>query len=224
MTTITYSVRIISDAEELANAFRLRYRIYKTTYPKAVEMITEDFETDVYDLRSVHLGLYAESGNNSTLVGYTRLVIPQVFASQYDVLFFRQHPMYRIRKSCEQPERIAMLDGLDDLLVRGVVDSHCLTMERRNEVYCEISRFIIDNCHRSLSLATFFVTRVVQRPNVSASVRHYLVTRRSLLRFHRVASGCSQMYKYIDQHVHAAFCKVLLFFCGNSTLKGSTDL
>lgn len=44
---------------------------------------------------------------------------------------------------------------------KNCVESFCSSLEKRDLMYCETSRFIIDEQHRSLSLSAFFVSSMV---------------------------------------------------------------
>ncbi|MEO5570419.1 MAG: GNAT family N-acyltransferase, partial [Bacteroidia bacterium] len=82
-TTLKYSVSIMTNPEQLTEALSLRYRTYKKVYPKITETLTQPYETDGFDTRSIHLGLYAERGGKKILAGYSRLIIPPVYENKY---------------------------------------------------------------------------------------------------------------------------------------------
>lgn len=93
-TALKYSVQLLDSVEQLSGAFQLRYKTYKVAYPNSITYSTYEFETDIYDPRSIHIGLFAASNTGKTMVGYSRLIIPPAFEKRFANLCFKNHPMY----------------------------------------------------------------------------------------------------------------------------------
>ncbi len=161
-STLKYSVQIIRTEDRLTDAFALRYRTYKKVYPNALENLHIPFETDEYDKRSIHLGLYLETGSERILVGYSRLVMPMVYEHRFSDFYFRNHPLYFIHKYFSYgSENLPLINLLPHANSKDVIKRFCDSQEAGKQVYCETSRFIIDEGHRSMSLSAFFVSGMI---------------------------------------------------------------
>lgn len=156
-STLKYSVRLITEAEKLTEALNLRYKTYKNSYPKLVENTTRPFETDEFDRRSLHLGLYCENGEENILAGYCRLILPQLFENDFTPFLFKCHPEYTIKSKIVVKEKLAYFKYLP-LKDFKTINSFCSSLEEKKIVYSETSRFIVDDKHRSISLCSFFVS------------------------------------------------------------------
>lgn len=154
-TTLKYTVQIIKDAGQLTEAISLRYRTYKKTYPKLLENSTRLYESDVFDSRSIHLGLYCEAAFGKSLAGYCRLIIPEYFKDSYQQYLIKNHHLYPAKNSEIENERLALFQYTPNNHSR-VIKSFCRELEEKEQAYSETSRFIIDDEHRSLSLSAFF--------------------------------------------------------------------
>jgi hypothetical protein len=160
--SLKYTVQIITSEEQLTGAFALRYRTYKKTYPNALKNLHHPFETDTYDKRSIHLGLYVEIGSEKILAGYSRLVIPRAYEEGFEEFYFRKHPLYFIHKVFNYgSENLPLINLLPDSSTKEIVKGFCCKQETSCKIYCETSRFIIDEEHRSLSLSAFFVSGMI---------------------------------------------------------------
>lgn len=155
-TSLKYSVQLITDAALLTEALNLRYRIYKKVYPKSVEKLEQPYESDAFDSRSIHLGLYCENGIEKRLAGYCRLVLPLFCRDKFENLLVNEHAHY-LNQSQNSKEKLALIERLqyEDHIK---INSFCNSLEAENVIYAETSRFIIDEQHRSLSLSSFFVS------------------------------------------------------------------
>lgn len=156
-TSLTYTVQIINEQEQLTEALSLRYRTYKKVYPKSTETCTRPYETDGFDSRSIHLGLYCENGSERKLAGYCRLVLPEYFESDFSNLLVKQHPEYLNGMQKAVTEKMALSERLsyED---SEKINIFCNSLETEKIIYAETSRFIIDEEHRSMSLSAFFVS------------------------------------------------------------------
>lgn len=154
---LKYSVRLITEAEQLTEALNLRYKTYKNSYPKLVENTTRPFETDEFDRRSLHLGLYCENGEENVLAGYCRLILPQLFENDFTPFLVKNHPEYTNKSKSVVKEKLAFIKYLPDN-DSETINFFCLSLEKQKTVYSETSRFIVDEKHRSISLCSFFVS------------------------------------------------------------------
>jgi hypothetical protein len=158
--SLKYSVQIITDAEQLTEALNLRYRIYKKVYPKYNSNCDGPFESDSFDSRSIHLGLYCESGNEKKLAGYCRLIVPEYFADRFSGFLVKQHPEYLKVNQNSAGHRLCLIERLPDEDY-GKINSFCDSLEEKKIIYAETSRFIIEEEHRSISLSFFFVSSMM---------------------------------------------------------------
>lgn len=158
---LKYTVQILS-SDQLAEAFEFRYKAYKKSYPLAMENIRVQYETDIYDVRSIHLGLFASENGKKILAGYSRLVIPVCIEENYTHLFTKEHSYYSLHKEFNYgSETLPLLNFLPSLEAKEKVESFCNDLIKSNNSYCETSRFIIDEAHRSISLSAFFVSGMI---------------------------------------------------------------
>lgn len=155
-SSLTYSTQIITEADQLTEALSLRYKTYSKVYPKLTENSSRPYESDSFDSRSIHLGLYCENGIEKKLAGYCRLILPEYFESNFSNLLLKQHPEYLNEKRESAREKMALCERLPETDNKKI-NSFCNTLETEKIIYAETSRFIIDEEHRSLSLSAFFV-------------------------------------------------------------------
>jgi len=156
-TSLTYSVQIITDSEQLTEALSLRYRTYKKVYPKLLENSNRFYETDAFDSRSIHLGLYCEDGEGKKLAGYCRLILPEFLENKFSGIFIKEHPQYLKDIKNSQKEKLAMMERMPESDCK-TINSYCSSLEEKEIIYAETSRFIVDEEHRSISLTSFFVS------------------------------------------------------------------
>jgi hypothetical protein len=152
-----YFVQLIAEKEQLTEALSLRYRVYSILYPKIVEKLSQPFEFDAYDPGSIHLGLYCEDGTNSKLAGYCRLILPEYCVNQFDTLLIKEHPLYSNEVINSTEKKLPLIEWLPGQEGK-TINSYCDGLESGKIIYAETSRFIIAEEHRSLSLASFFVS------------------------------------------------------------------
>jgi hypothetical protein len=155
--SLTYYVQIITNPSGLTGALNLRYRIYSKVYPKLIVNMNRPFESDAFDLRSIHLGLYCDNGKEKAIAGYVRLILPEYFVSDFSNLLIKQHPEYLNKKERLSKEKMALCERLPHS-DKKLIDSWCNSLEAKKIIYAETSRFIIDEAHRSMSLSAFFVS------------------------------------------------------------------
>lgn len=173
-TQARYVVRIIKDENQLTEAMKLRCRTYAKTYPKAVEHCTSGYESDEFDHRSIHLGLYYEVAGECTLAGYCRMILPPALAKDFEQWLITAHPLYpsAISSECDE-DKLPIIKNLLDKEKQQTIISIVRDWENQNEAYAEMSRMIIDEEHRSLALATFF-TESFYAVSQSIRVRQHL--------------------------------------------------
>ena len=153
----SYSAQIITDVNQLTEALNLRYRIYKKAYPLLLGSNPEqEYETDVFDKRSVHLGLYCENNEEKKLAGYCRFILPEKFSGQYTHLLLKECPLYQVASDKIFEEKLAFIEKLPDYHKEKVI-TLCNSLEEKNVIYAETSRFIIEEEHSSILLTSFFV-------------------------------------------------------------------
>ncbi len=155
-TTLTYSVQIITQDDQLTEALNLRYRIYKKVYPKITENNIRPFESDAFDWRSIHLGLFCNVNGDKKLAGYCRLILPKAFQKQFSYLLIRNHTQYLQQKEMYN-QKLAFMERLSADSFQKV-SAFCNQLENAKIPYIETSRFIIGEEHRSISLSTFFAS------------------------------------------------------------------
>jgi N-acyl-L-homoserine lactone synthetase len=159
-SSLKYSLQIITDAEQLTEALSLRYRVYKKTYPKLIENCSRPYESDAFDERSIHLGLYCEENGQKKLAGCSRLILPEHYALQFSVLLIQNHPEYINNIANSIKPELAMMERMPESN-RKMIDSQCESLKNKNTVYIETSRFIVDEEHRSVSLSFFFLSSML---------------------------------------------------------------
>lgn len=155
---MSYAVRLISTEEKLTEAFRLRYKIYRTTFPKSVMNMNRQMEFDGYDSRSMHIGLYCDDGSQEELVGYCRLIVPSYFASKLCHAFVC-HPL--LKSSSTNCEYVAFISYLPTEKQKQNIYLLCTKLEQAHQRYGEVSRLIIDDEHRGIGVSSFFLSSVI---------------------------------------------------------------
>lgn len=157
-TSIKYSVQIIKGQDQLTEALNLRYKVYRKVYPRLFkDNDTQTYESDAFDGRSIHLGLYCENDFEKKLAGYCRLILPKFFSKAYSHVLINAHPNYVSEDKNAAEEKLAMLRRMP-YNYQLIINSFCDDLENQNKQYIETSRFIIDEEHRSFSLSAFFVS------------------------------------------------------------------
>jgi hypothetical protein len=170
-SSLKYSVQLISDTDQLTEALCLRYAVYSNVYPKVIENLDHPFESDAFDMRSIHLGLYCEDAGNRKLAGYCRLILPEYFENKFETLLIKQHPQYLSEVQNLASKKLPLIEWLPNKESK-TINSFCDTLESGRIIYVETSRFIIAEEHRSLSLSSFFVSSmfaVCESLNISYS-------------------------------------------------------
>ena len=158
-TQFKYSIRLISTAAHLKEAFSLRYRVYQKYYPLLVAHHKKPCEWDVFDTRSIHLGLYCENKQVKKMVGYCRLIIPPRFSNVLFFLLMCKYPSC-LKITEEAAQKLAFIQQLQTVKDNTYIQSLCSSLEAENKLYCEASRLIIDEAHRSILLSSFFITGI----------------------------------------------------------------
>lgn len=153
--SLNYFVQIIKTEHQLTEAMELRYRVYKKTYPKIVEHLTQPYETDYFDSRSIHIGLYCNADGVTKLAGYCRLILPEYFKGGFDPFLVKSHPFYNYETFDVKHERFHFLKLLPFDKYNELND-YCKQMEAKNYQCTDVSRFLTDDEHRSISLTIFF--------------------------------------------------------------------
>lgn len=154
---LKYRIEIITDADKLTEALSLRYKIYSNTFPLTTVNLNGPYESDEYDCRSIHLGLYCENAEEKKLVGYSRLIIPKFYTKHFIQLFINNHPLCNNEQYNYLHKSLPLFDMLPDLESVQKVKAYCKELESASKMYFEASRLIIDEQHRNLFIAAFFV-------------------------------------------------------------------
>jgi len=154
-----YSVEIIQDNYLLAQAFNLRYKINKQINPAMVAHCTQPFECDVYDKRSIHIGLFLKIKNEKLLVGYSRFVLPAALVKLFKGLINDSHPLYKHADLNVDEERLPFIAKLpfNKFLV---ANNQCFLLEQHCKIYFEASSLLIDERYRSFSAVKFFISGI----------------------------------------------------------------
>lgn len=153
--TLNYTVQIITEPEQLTEALSLRYKTYSKVYPKVTQKSARPFESDAFDSRSIHMGLYCERNGKKELAGYCRLIIPEYFKDSYAEYFIQHHDFYPTENLSIIAARLGFFKYAPESYTQ-VINSFCQELEGKEQFYAETSRLIIDEEHRSLSLSAFF--------------------------------------------------------------------
>lgn len=154
-----YSVEIIQDNYLLAEAFNLRYKINKQINPAMVAHCAQPFECDVYDKRSIHIGLFLKKKNEKLLVGYSRFILPTSQVKLFKGLVNDNHPLYKYVDIRMEEERLPFISKLsfNKFLV---ANNQCFLLEQHGKIYFEASSLLIDERYRSFSAAKFFISGI----------------------------------------------------------------
>ncbi len=154
---LKYTIEIITNADKLIEAFSLRYNVYKKAFPSITANSKELYESDAFDCRSIHLGLYCENDTERKLAGYSRLVVPPFFSKRFFKMFVNCHPVYNYQLLNSATQNLPLVSVLPDANYYETINSYCNKLEFEKKVYFETSRFIISEQYRSLSISSFFV-------------------------------------------------------------------
>jgi hypothetical protein len=168
------SLRIIQNEQQITEALQFRFRIYRKVFPKCVEGLAEPFESDLYDTRSIHLGMYGNDTNK--LIAYCRMILPPAYQSQFSQWMVKQHPKFmKLHAGLSKTQRLAFINHITPHGVRAKINSYCKSLEKNNDTYIEMSRLIIDEEYRSIALSTFFISGVIAVCN-SLNISYTLFT------------------------------------------------
>jgi hypothetical protein len=154
-----YTVSIIDNPAHLTEALELRYKVYSKTYPELIRNVSANSESDCFDPRRIHIGLYAESASGKKLAGYCRLILPEFFSACLEDYLLREHPLYNFPNPYTK-ERMAVSARLLKTGYYEKVESLCKNFEQDGIIYIETSRLILDENYRGLSLMMFFFKKL----------------------------------------------------------------
>lgn len=153
----TYTFREITEANELEQAFRLRYEVYSKSRVRSMLRQNEnEIDIDVFDLHSNHYGLFA---NENELIGYLRVVLDKT--KFYNSTVFEIGKKYNLFNSLEH-----CLEGIQKVVdypflsypnIPGSVISHYESLKSQNEEFAEGSRLIIKENFRGIRTSSFLI-------------------------------------------------------------------
>lgn len=157
LSTSKYSVHLITESDQLTKALSLRHNVNKNVNLKLREKTNRAFESDSFDNRSLHIGLYYNNGNKNELAGYCRLILPENFESDYLKLLISKNPenLKKCTESSDQKLACQELLTIDDY---ELLNSFCMYLEDQKIVYSETSHFIVDEKHRNQTTCSLFVS------------------------------------------------------------------
>lgn len=155
-----YSLEIIVDPVLLTECFKLRYEIYLKTFPKAVRQTLNHVESDQFDHRSIHIGLFNEGRTGRSLVGYTRFILPEKYSGRYADYLIASHELYPITNVKAGANRLHLQEDLPPKYQR-LIESFCLGLVNQEKIFIETSRFIVRDNHRGLAVSSFFTKGMI---------------------------------------------------------------
>ena len=169
-----YTFRVITDPEMLTEAFRLRYTVYSKTFPELITNQNHKVESDIFDTRSINLGMYIEYDDIRKLICYCRLILPECYEHRFSHLLVRNHPHYLQQTQKTAAPKIASIKWLP-AEEKEIIGSCCTNMESENLVYTETSRFIIHEEHRGLTNSSLLVSNMFEVCN-ALNIRYSFFT------------------------------------------------
>lgn len=158
--TNKYTLEIITDPTVLTECFELRYEIYSKAFPKSIKQTLNHMETDQFDHRSIHLGLFYESSGIRYLVGYSRFILPAVYKNKYRAYLITSHANYPIKNEMTADFDLHLMADLPQKY-RSELSSFCYELKNQRKTFIETSRFIVREEHRGLAVSSFFTNSMM---------------------------------------------------------------
>jgi hypothetical protein len=155
-----YSLEIITDPTLLTECFELRYEIYSKVFPKSVKHSLNHVESDEFDCRSIHLGLFCESLGARNLIGYCRFILPAIHINKYSDYLIRSHFNYPNKRLMTGEFELHFIEGLPQEY-RNEIGSFCSELKNHRMTFIETSRFIVREEHRGLAVTSFFTSSMI---------------------------------------------------------------
>lgn len=154
-----YSVEIIQDDYQLAAAFNMRYNNHSISNPQLVAHCKQPFFCDVYDKRSIHIGLFKKAKTEKLLIGYCRFVLPNEQVPVFKSLLNQSHSLYKHVDAHAEEERLPFISALPfNKFI--VANNRCFLLEQKGKIYFEATTLIIDKKYHSLLLPKFFLSGI----------------------------------------------------------------
>jgi hypothetical protein len=158
-TSTTYTFREITEADELEQAFRLRYEVYSHCRCSSLLKSNKNkMDLDVYDLHARHFGLFI---NENELAGYWRIVLNK--NDLYNSVIFAIGRKYDLfpgyGTSCDEVEEKELADFpfLSYADIPKDIKQFYTSLKSRNEEVAEGSRLILKEQFRSVRTVLFLM-------------------------------------------------------------------
>lgn len=158
-STQKFSVQLITESELLKDALRFRNKTKKPTNQNIQENADHHFESDAFDRRSLHIGLFYNNGVKKELAGYCRMIFPKFVTCDYLNFLIDNAPDFIKRPKFHSSEKLACIENLN-IEDTALINSFCLSLEKEEIVYTETSHFIVDAKHCTQKTCSFFVSNL----------------------------------------------------------------
>jgi predicted GNAT family N-acyltransferase len=178
VTTKTFTLREITDAAELENAFRLRYEVYSNSSNQVfLKQNSHKVDINIFDLHSKHYGLFAE---NNELAGYLRVVLGrnELYNSEVFEIGKKLEIFTESEHSFENIKKIATADFpfLSFPTVPDSIKSCYNTLKSKKEGFVEAGRIAVSEKYRGARISTFLIEcAVVIYVILSIGQRHAVI-------------------------------------------------
>ncbi len=155
-TALHYEFREILSPQELEQAFRLRYRVYRASDVKHfIKENPHELDLDAYDIRAHHYGLFNCDNGNQELVGCVRVVTDHETATASAVrLIAENHEHFNHIGHQTPPEIFPMLEYVP--YREQILELYRKCKKQEGEII-EAGRLALDDQHQCLKLGTAVV-------------------------------------------------------------------
>jgi predicted GNAT family N-acyltransferase len=154
----TYTFREITEADELEQAFRLRYEVYENSRLNPfLKHNSRKVDIDEFDFHSKHYGIFNEKGD---MIAYLRVVFDRSELnnqSVYEVIINLHLEINNLNDSISIKEKGSEFPFLSYPEVPDAVKTHYFTVKAKNEAFVEASRLIIKDEFRGPRLSGFLI-------------------------------------------------------------------
>ena len=186
-TSLHYEFREIHSPQELEQAFRLRYRVYRSCELK--HFIAEnphELDIDIYDIRALHYGLFNCDNGRQELVGCVRVVTDHETATSPAVRLITESYEKFQHISTEAPREVFPM--LSYVPYRKEILGLYYDLQKHGEEVVEASRMVVDPHHQFRSLGVFLIQSAAATVfGINGYARVIAYTYRSASRFYRRA-------------------------------------
>ncbi|MBP6871998.1 MAG: GNAT family N-acetyltransferase [Bacteroidales bacterium] len=154
----TYTFREITGAEELEQAFRLRYEVYENSrLNQFLKHNPERVDMDEFDFHSRHYGIFNEKGE---IIAYLRVVLDRselINQSVFEVLTNLHIDLMKLNSIISIKEHSPDFPFLSYPEIPDAVKSHYLELKAKQEGFAEASRLIIKEELRGPRISGFLI-------------------------------------------------------------------